>query len=140
LYHLITVTVLFCNPLIHSYCSGSFWLRDHCKCPECWHPSTKQRLFETFSVPLNIPMINTETSGSIIRISWPDGHKSEYDIEWLKRHAFDSKVISKLPGNHKKRELWNCTIKNHSKFPRVTYEEVMRGNVGLSKWLSLLVK
>ena len=28
------------------------WLRDHCRCPECYHPKTKQRLLDTFSVRL----------------------------------------------------------------------------------------
>ena len=26
------------------------WLRDHCRCPECYHPKTKQRLLNTFAV------------------------------------------------------------------------------------------
>ena len=26
------------------------WLRDHCRCPKCFHPVTKQRLLNTFDV------------------------------------------------------------------------------------------
>lgn len=32
----------------------SIWLRDHCRCSECFHSITKQRLVDTFKVPLNI--------------------------------------------------------------------------------------
>lgn len=30
--------------------SHHFWLRDHCRCPECFHQITKQRLVDTFEV------------------------------------------------------------------------------------------
>lgn len=32
--------------------SHHLWLRDHCRCPQCFHPVTKQRLFNTFEVCL----------------------------------------------------------------------------------------
>lgn len=37
--------------LLSRYCSSHHvWLRDHCRCPECFHPITKQRLLNTFDV------------------------------------------------------------------------------------------
>jgi hypothetical protein len=30
--------------------SHHIWLRDHCRCPDCFHPITKQRLLNTFEV------------------------------------------------------------------------------------------
>ena len=30
--------------------SHHIWLRDHCRCPSCFHPITKQRLLNTFEV------------------------------------------------------------------------------------------
>jgi Gamma-butyrobetaine hydroxylase-like, N-terminal len=30
--------------------SHHIWLRDHCRCPQCFHPVTKQRLVDTFDV------------------------------------------------------------------------------------------
>ena len=30
--------------------SHHIWLRDHCRCPSCFHPVTKQRLLNTFEV------------------------------------------------------------------------------------------
>ena len=42
--------------------SHNIWLRDHCRCSECYHPVTKQRLLDTFDVsglsifPLWLPL------------------------------------------------------------------------------------
>ena len=33
-----------------SSCSHHIYLRDHCRCSECFHPVTKQRLLNTFEV------------------------------------------------------------------------------------------
>lgn len=33
--------------------SHHIWLRDHCRCAECYHPKTKQRLVNTFSVSVD---------------------------------------------------------------------------------------
>lgn len=30
--------------------SHHIWLRDHCRCAQCFHPVTKQRLVNTFEV------------------------------------------------------------------------------------------
>lgn len=30
--------------------SHNIWLRDHCRCSDCYHPVTKQRLLDTFDV------------------------------------------------------------------------------------------
>ena len=38
-----------CGPL---FVSHHIWLRDHCRCPECFHSITKQRLIRTFEVTL----------------------------------------------------------------------------------------
>ncbi|KAF8340290.1 uncharacterized protein EI90DRAFT_2045994 [Cantharellus anzutake] len=29
---------------------NNMWLRDHCRCPECFHPITRQRLVNTFDL------------------------------------------------------------------------------------------
>jgi hypothetical protein len=34
----------------HTSSSHHIWLRDHCRCPTCFHAVTKQRLYSTFEV------------------------------------------------------------------------------------------
>ena len=36
--------------------SDHFWLRDHCRCAECFHQITKQRLVNTFEACPNLNM------------------------------------------------------------------------------------
>ena len=36
-----------CSCIFYSH---HIWLRDHCRCPRCFHPVTKQRLVNTFEV------------------------------------------------------------------------------------------
>ncbi len=38
------------------FISHHVWLRDHCRCPECFHSITKQRLINTFEVNLFRPV------------------------------------------------------------------------------------
>lgn len=47
------------------------WLRDHCRCPMCYHPKTKQRLLNTFSVPANIQPLSLEATNEGLRVTWP---------------------------------------------------------------------
>ncbi|KAI3660823.1 hypothetical protein MP638_001872 [Amoeboaphelidium occidentale] len=124
----------------HKSSFGHFWLRDHCKCPECWHPETKQRLFDTFSVPMNISPRSAEVSDNMLHVTWPDNHKSVYDLDWLKRHSYDPKLPSKSVIASRKKILWDKNISSREDYPRVLYQDVMRGNVGLAKWLELIDK
>lgn len=39
--------------LNQAFFSHNIWLRDHCRCSECFHAITKQRLAETFDVSIN---------------------------------------------------------------------------------------
>lgn len=47
------------------------WLRDHCRCPQCLHPETKQRQLDTASIPFDTPVhsVGVNDKGSIA-ISW----------------------------------------------------------------------
>ncbi|CAO3640718.1 unnamed protein product [Cunninghamella blakesleeana] len=51
-----------------------FWLRDHCRCSECYHSVTRQRLVNTFHIDRNIQpnAITPEKNG--LNIVWQDGH------------------------------------------------------------------
>lgn len=61
------------------------WLRDHCRCPECYHPKTKQRLLNTFAIPPDVHPLATEATTEGLRVTWPplrsepspDGHAEQ---------------------------------------------------------------
>jgi len=63
----------------------SFWLRDHCPCPACTHPSTKQRQINTFDLDPFIKATDAESTPDGLLVTWSgeDTHQSLYPWEWL---------------------------------------------------------
>ena len=62
------------------------FLRDICRCPECFHESSLQRSFDTVGqLRMNIQPKRVEVlqSGKQIAVTWPDEHVSVFDSEWL---------------------------------------------------------
>ncbi|KDN52784.1 Trimethyllysine dioxygenase [Tilletiaria anomala UBC 951] len=47
------------------------WLRDHCRCPACYHPKTKQRLLDTFAIPGNVEPVSMESTTEGLQVEWP---------------------------------------------------------------------
>lgn len=65
------------------------WLRDSCQCPECVHPSTKQKLHRSSDVPANIsPAPNgIQVRDNGVEIQWDSGHRSFYPSDLLHNHS-----------------------------------------------------
>ena len=55
-----------------------FALRDACPCPECRHPTSGQRLFESHEVVRRASIASTERDGTALVVHWLDGHVSVY--------------------------------------------------------------
>ena len=47
------------------------WLRDHCTCPQCQHPSTKQRQIHSATIPLSSPA-TMAVAPDALTIQWKD--------------------------------------------------------------------
>ncbi|KAG8712986.1 hypothetical protein FRC08_013828 [Ceratobasidium sp. 394] len=112
------------------------WLRDHCRCSECLHPVTKQRLVNTFEIPPDTQPARVESKPTGLAVTWPTvpHHVSVYPWEWLSQCSYDP-PLNQAPtfGSTGSKTLWNSTIR--SSRPTVTYEEVMKGDAGVLKWL-----
>src|SRR5258708_39158224 len=48
------------------------WLRDHCPCPDCQHPETRQRLHDTRAIPAGLAArtVALEDGGAGLPIEW----------------------------------------------------------------------
>ncbi len=107
----------------------SFWLRDHCPCAECQHPSTHQRQLDTFTIDPEIKVSNIETTPDGLQITWPAPaqHTSLYSWSWLETHPpfTQSKPSSNTTsrGNTPSRR-WTATTPSDP-VPRVPYEAIM---------------
>ena len=49
----------------------NIWLRDHCRCPQCYHPTTKQRLLNTFEIAPDAEPLSAEATTEGLLIHWP---------------------------------------------------------------------
>jgi gamma-butyrobetaine dioxygenase/trimethyllysine dioxygenase len=65
-----------------------FWLRHLCPC--CVHPQTRERTIRPADVALDLRPAAVGLSGDRSRLSvrWPDGHASEYALDWLRAQAY----------------------------------------------------
>ncbi|KAI6154708.1 Trimethyllysine dioxygenase [Pisolithus tinctorius] len=115
------------------------WLRDHCRCPSCFHPVTKQRLVDTFQIPRDIKPTNLHASTGGLEIIWSspstEHHSSFYPWSWLREHTYDPPQRLKHQANE--RVLWGTKIARSP--PTITFEEaIAKGDAGLYKWLSTI--
>ncbi|KAI0775000.1 mitochondrial protein [Trametes elegans] len=110
------------------------WLRDHCRCPKCFHPITKQRLVNTFDIPADIKPARVESKPEGLEVQWPSSHPhvSLYPWSWLRHNSYDPPMARPPPTE---KIVWGSKILQDP--PSVTYQEAMaEDDHGLFKWLS----
>ncbi|KAI8821176.1 uncharacterized protein EV422DRAFT_56770 [Fimicolochytrium jonesii] len=111
------------------------WLRDHCKCAECWHPKTHQRFADITQMPLNVTagrMRVSEDRKELI-VTWlHDGHESPYSFEWLRHNTYDPPLCEDF--DLKPQRLWRASDLERE-MPTVQYEAVMADDEALKAWL-----
>eukprot|EP00111_Clytia_hemisphaerica_P019423 TCONS_00057317-protein len=70
------------------------FLRDHCQCPECFHPFTKSRKLDTVAavdLGITIDDFAYDASDDVVEVTWPDGHQSRFTAKWLKSRFLSRK-------------------------------------------------
>ncbi|KAF2364857.1 TauD/TfdA-like domain [Trinorchestia longiramus] len=63
------------------------WLRDHCRCPQCYDSVTLQRKFDVADMPLTIRPARVAIEGDSLVLKWPDGHQTEFSLQFLWQHT-----------------------------------------------------
>ncbi|XP_068762138.1 trimethyllysine dioxygenase, mitochondrial-like [Montipora capricornis] len=67
----------------------NIWLRDHCRCGECYNSTTYQKEFNILDVPLDIEPVDVAVdTDNFLSVTWADNHKTRFDGEWLKHHSY----------------------------------------------------
>ena len=60
------------------------WLRDNCWCDECRVTQTAERRLFTATIPDDIAPTDAQlTEAGTVTISWSDGHRSTFSVQWL---------------------------------------------------------
>lgn len=124
------------------------WLRDHCRCPQCFHQQTMQRLVDTFAIPKQIAPQNVQALPEGLLIEWPGEtpHTTRFPWNWLHRHAygvraqnntnsltFRSSGLGQASEGYSK-VLWGSSIESSP--PQVDFEAVMHSDEALLQWLN----
>ncbi|KAI0249174.1 hypothetical protein BJV78DRAFT_1328612 [Lactifluus subvellereus] len=119
------------------------WLRDHCRCPECFHPVTKQRLINTFEIPPDLEPIFTRPTPDGLQVVYciptpgpasTGPHVSIYPWSWLRQNSYCPPTRQEPT----EKILWGSKIAKDP--PSVAYDEVMSNERGVYKWLSRIDK
>ncbi|KAH9955816.1 hypothetical protein BGW80DRAFT_1392160, partial [Lactifluus volemus] len=113
------------------------WLRDHCRCPECFHSATMQRLINTFEIPQDLEPMFTRPTREGLEVVWPAStgpHVSTYPWTWLWKNSYYPATSQELA----EKILWGSKIANDP--PSVPYDEVTSNEHGVHKWLSKIDK
>ena len=62
------------------------FLRDNCKCPQCFEPSSRQKRFNTvrdLMKDIEIDEAVISEDGQHLKCAWTGGHESRYSLQWL---------------------------------------------------------
>ena len=115
------------------------WLRDHCPCPQCLHPETRQRLSDSFigDAGLAVRRMNVAANVPELEIEWAPvaggaPHVSAFDGAWLREAAVVPGAVTP------DRVLWD-EARIAAEIPHVAYEALMApgaaGDRVLKDWL-----
>ncbi|XP_072042986.1 trimethyllysine dioxygenase, mitochondrial-like [Amphiura filiformis] len=112
------------------------WLRDHCRCDACLNSKNMQRLIDPIDIDPNISPheVSISDGKKNLLITWPDGHTTSYQIDWLGR----SYTRSNQRQEDKTRIFWDRQTLEASLPPDVAFEEYMESEEGVTRLLRCL--
>lgn len=66
------------------------WLRDHCRCNECYNHETFQRTLNVVDIPDDVAPESYEVRDGSLNVIWKDGHRSAYELGFVFDCLFES--------------------------------------------------
>lgn len=111
------------------------WLRDNCQCPQCLHPSSRQKLHSSADVPLDIKPSSVRVVDNEAEIVWDkplrhgkdQGHVSRFSLDFLKTYE-SRESAEKFRFNDIKPQTWSA---DEYKLDWVSYDDYMNTDKGL---------
>jgi gamma-butyrobetaine dioxygenase len=112
------------------------WLRDNCRCEKCYHHSANSRFIEWSKFDLNVKPKDVSLDANTVKVIWEDGHKSSYQLNWLKFRSFTPES----------RKTYDATIYRPTKKPwnkdtfddvitKFDYNDILKSNKLLYDWI-----
>ncbi|CAB4001774.1 gamma-butyrobetaine dioxygenase-like [Paramuricea clavata] len=120
------------------------FLRDNCRCPECFDNASKQHILHTVAdigLDIEVKKASLSKDGLTLKCLWPNGHESMYTQDWLRDtrmregnetrpRNFDSLIKDELI-------LWD-RAKLQDKVPSHDYSGLMKDDKNLFDFLYAL--
>lgn len=105
------------------------WLRDHCRCEECYNEATFQRSTSILDLPLDVMPELCEIYDEKISIVWEDGHRSSYDLNVVFNNHVDN-FHKRLAEQRAQLVLWDrelitATSITSPEYARVTLNDLL---------------
>ncbi|XP_038049733.1 gamma-butyrobetaine dioxygenase-like [Patiria miniata] len=110
------------------------WLRDNCRCRECFHPEALNRLTQLHQIDVDVVAKSVDISpdGETLTIQWGgDGHQSQFPSHWLLLYRFEDSAEDRLL--NPKLQFWG------SDFRRFDFGDLLVDDGALYAWLTELV-
>jgi len=93
-------------------------LRDNCRCSDCFHEISQQRLFDSGDVDVSIRPTSVSVDGDLLHVLWPDGHRGILNIaEIVAAHTPPPRATSR-------RTMWSADTWREQSLPRVDFASV----------------
>ena len=119
------------------------WLRDNCRCPNCYDSRSKYRLCLVDKLDPDITPVSEEIadSGKTLVIKWPESdatcNTGRFPVAWLSRMKFaDSPPEPINPFRYPKR-LWGCEMQD--KIPTFLFDDIMNTDQAMYDWLQAML-
>ncbi|XP_022909628.2 trimethyllysine dioxygenase, mitochondrial [Onthophagus taurus] len=111
------------------------WLRDHCRCEKCYNQKTNQIMSDVLKIPKNIKPVDCVKINDKLKITWKDGHLTEFSLNYLSNLY----KTTKLPQNES--FYWNSNqIKNIKELYVTSKEYFKKDQTGLKLVLKNILK
>lgn len=109
------------------------WLRDHCPCPDCRHPTTGQRLIETAGIPDALRLVSARFTRDAVETAWSDHHGAAFDPAWLRQHCYcdADRAVDRPP-----RRFWR--LEGRAGLPEARHADVVADEGVLREWLAAI--
>ncbi|XP_017145578.1 gamma-butyrobetaine dioxygenase [Drosophila miranda] len=118
------------------------WLRDNCRCGECYLPKTLSRLpqlWNNLDTSVRVQQHSVDVDQEILYITWSDGHASQYPFAWLRERDFSLANRTRYLSDFYLPEPrhWSGTDFEHIR-REFQYRDLLASDKALLEWLDHL--
>ncbi|EDW90625.1 gamma-butyrobetaine dioxygenase [Drosophila yakuba] len=115
------------------------WLRDNCRCKECYLPQTLSRLPQLWNhldTSVRVLRQSVDLDQEVLCVEWSDGHASQYPLSWLRERDFSSANRQRYLRDFYRPEqkLWSGLDFEHMR-QMFYYQELITCDSALQQWL-----